>query len=168
MAGSTVEEELDRAKVARLAASEIADRAQEEGRLIAIAGKDAITVSFGDWNLENVPLGAVCRPRARLDRGAGANAGRSGTVGGSEPRAAPDFWAKSPTDALALKKVIEARSAAPERAPQRRRAQNSSLERSVRAGQGPEMRELSDPAAGHGLHRELEVPPPAPALGPAS
>jgi phage recombination protein Bet len=55
--GLYVEEELDRAKVLDLAASEIADRAREENRLVAIAGKDTITVSFGDWNLEHVPLG---------------------------------------------------------------------------------------------------------------
>ena len=55
--GLYVEEEMDRAKVLDLAASEIADRAKEESRLVAIAGKDAITVSWGDWSLENVPLG---------------------------------------------------------------------------------------------------------------
>ncbi len=112
--GLYCEEELDRTRALDLAASELADRAREEGRLIAVAGKDAITASFGDWNLENVPIGAFAdralawieAPGRRPDevvRWAEAN---------REPLRV--FWAKSPTDALALKKVIEARSAAPE------------------------------------------------------
>ena len=112
--GLYVEEELDRAKVLDLAASEIADRAREESRLNSIAGKDAITVSFGDWNLENVPIGQFAdrvlawietpgRKPDEVERWADAN---------RDPLRI--FWARSPSDALALKKVIEARSAAPE------------------------------------------------------
>ena len=113
--GLYCEEELDRAKTLDLAASELADRAREESRLLSVAGKDAITVSFGDWNLENVPIGAFAdralawieEPSRRPDEVARwAEANR-------EPLRI--FWAKCPTDALALKKVIEMRSAAPKK-----------------------------------------------------
>jgi len=114
--GLYVEEELDRAKALDLAASEIADRAQAERQVASIAGKDAITVSFGDWNLENVPLGEFAdralawieapeRTPEDVSRWAEAN---------REPLRL--FWARSPTDALALKKVIEARSSSHENA----------------------------------------------------
>jgi phage recombination protein Bet len=110
--GLYVEEELDRAKVLDLAASEIADRAREEHRLVAIAGKDTIAVSFGNWNLEHVPVGQFAdralawidsaeRSPADIEKWADAN------------RAAlREFWTRSPTDALMLKKVIEARTGA--------------------------------------------------------
>ena len=110
--GLYAEEELDRAKALDLAASELADRAREESRLLMIAGKDAITVSFGDWNLENVPVGEFAdrvvawieAPERRPDEVARwADANR-------DPLRV--FWAKSPTDALALKKLIEKRSVA--------------------------------------------------------
>ena len=55
--GIYAEAEMDKAVAVDLAASAIVEREKEERRLIAIAGKGAITVSWGDWTLENVPIG---------------------------------------------------------------------------------------------------------------
>ena len=97
-------------QVIDLMASEAADRAREEGRLIAIAGKDAITVSFGDWALENVPLGQFAdRFLAWIETpGRTPSEVRRWAEGNRDPLRT--FWAKSPSDALELKKVIEAKS----------------------------------------------------------
>ncbi len=111
--GLYVEEEMDRAKVIDLMASEAADRAREESRLIAIAGKDAITVSFGDWALENVPLGQFAdRVLAWIETpGRTPSEVRHWAEANRDPLRT--FWAKSPSDALELKKVIEAKSKEP-------------------------------------------------------
>ena len=113
--GLYVEEEMDRAKVIDLMASEAADRAREESRLIAIAGKDAITVSFGDWALENVPLGQFAdRVLAWIETpGRTPSEVRHWAEANRDPLRT--FWAKSPSDALELKKVIEAKSQGAER-----------------------------------------------------
>lgn len=109
--GLYAEEELDRAKSLDLAASEIVEREKEERRLLAIAGKDAITVSWGDWALENVPIGQFAdRVIAWIE-----TSGRTPTDVShwAETNREPLrlFWAKSPSDALQLKKIIETRSA---------------------------------------------------------
>ena len=111
--GLYVEEEMDRAKVLDVAASEVADRAQEEIRLRSIAGNDLITVSFGDWGLENVPVGQFFeRVLNWIDApGRGPEEVRTWAEANRNPLWI--FWAKSPVDALALKKAIEARSVAP-------------------------------------------------------
>jgi len=108
--GLYAEEEMERARTLDLAASEIVNRQREENRMIAIAAKDTITVSWGDWALENVPLGQFAdrvlgwmeapeRTPQEVAHWAEAN---------REPLRL--FWAKAPADALALKKAIEARS----------------------------------------------------------
>jgi phage recombination protein Bet len=111
--GLYAEEEVDQARTFDLSASEIVERTKEERRLTTIAGKDIITVSWGDWSLENVPLGQfvdrvlawIKNPeRSASDVAQWAEANR-------EPLRL--FWAKSPSDALQLKKVIEARCKAP-------------------------------------------------------
>jgi phage recombination protein Bet len=110
--GLYVEEELDRAKVLDLAASEIADRAREESRLHTVAGKDDLTVSFGGWNLENVPIGQFAdRALAWIEASERTPEEIINWAEGNR-EALRVFWAKSPTDALSLKKVIEARSSA--------------------------------------------------------
>ena len=108
--GLYVEEEMDRAKVTDLMASEAADRAREENRLIAIAGKDAITVSFDNWALENVPLGQFAdRVLAWIETpGRMPSEVRHWAEANRDPLRT--FWAKSPSDAFELKKVIEATS----------------------------------------------------------
>ena len=109
--GLYAEEELDRAKSLDLAASEIVERERGERRLIAIAGKDAITVSWGDWVLENVPIGQFAdRVIAWIE-----TSGRTPTEVSHWAEANREplrlFWARSPSDALQLKKIIEAKSA---------------------------------------------------------
>ena len=108
--GIYAEAEMDKAVAVDLAASAIVEREKEERRLIAIAGRDAITVSWGDWTLENVPIGQFAdRVVAWIE-----TPGRSGEEVGqwADANRAPLrlFWAKAPSDALELKKVIEARS----------------------------------------------------------
>jgi len=103
------EAEMDRAKVLDLSASEIVEHEREERRMIAISGKDAITVTWGDgWSLENVPVGQFVdraleyiktETRENVQRWADAN---------RDPLRI--FWAKHPGDALAIKKAIEAKS----------------------------------------------------------
>ena len=92
--GIYVEEEMDRAKVLDLAASEIADRAREESRLLAIAGKDSITCSFGDgiWRTSpSVSSPTGCSPGSS----AGSNP-EEVQVGGGEPRPAQDLLGQIP------------------------------------------------------------------------
>jgi len=108
--GLYAEEEMDRARVMDQAASEIVERQREERRLVSIAGKDAITVFWGDGALENVPIGQFADrvlawirdpKRASHEVSSWADANR-------EPLRL--FWAKAPADALALKQAIEAAS----------------------------------------------------------
>jgi hypothetical protein len=111
--GLHAEEEMDRARVLDLSASERVDREREERRVKAVAGKDAITVSFDDWTLENVPLGRFAdRVVAWMEA-----PGRSQTdiVNWAEANrdALRTFWANSPADALELKRKIEAHSVTP-------------------------------------------------------
>ncbi len=125
------EEEMDRAGVINLMASEAADRAREESRLNAIAGKDAITVSFGDWALENVPVGQFAdRVLAWIEApGRTAVEVRHWAEANRDPLR--NFWAKSPSDALELKKVIEAKSKEPSESAGS--GQPAGTERSVRS-----------------------------------
>lgn len=107
--GVYAEEEMDRAKVLDLTASEIVEAEQEENRLKAIGAHDAITVTWGDgWALESVPLGQFADRAAEyiaqtdpdtLAKWAGAN--RTGLQ---------QFWARSPNDALEIKRLLEAKA----------------------------------------------------------
>jgi hypothetical protein len=102
------EEEMDQARALDQTASELVEKQREQNRLIAIAGKDAITVFWGDAALENVPIGEfadrvlawmIDRQPEEISHWATAN---------REPLRL--FWAKAPSDALELKRIIEARS----------------------------------------------------------
>jgi len=113
------EAEMDRAKVQDMAASEIVEHERTETRLKAIAGNDAITVTWGDgWALENVPTGQFMDRALEFIRESDgltvkkwADANRAGLQ---------TFWARHPADALDLKKQIEKASAkvAPAKEPQ--------------------------------------------------
>jgi len=104
--GAYAEEELDRAKVLDATASEIVDAEYEDRRMRAIGAADSITVTWGDgWALENVPIGQFADRAAEfieqtepavLEKWRDAN-----RVGLQQ------FWAKSPNDALAIKKLLE-------------------------------------------------------------
>jgi phage recombination protein Bet len=105
--GLYAEEELDRAKLLDLTASEIVEAEAEEQRLKRIGATNAITVSWGDnFALEAVPVGQLGDRIAEfvkettdltfLRRWRDAN-----RVGLQE------FWAKAPSDAHAIKGMIE-------------------------------------------------------------
>ena len=110
--GLYVEEEMERAKLLDLAASEIVEKKREERRAIALAGKDALTVSWDDpWALDTVSLHLfsakahewVARnPPDKVARWAEANRD-----------VLREFWVKRPSEALELKRLVEARSASP-------------------------------------------------------
>ncbi len=101
------EAEMDRAKVLDLTASEIVVQEQQDNRLRAIGGKDALTVWWGnDFALENVPDGkffdAVVDHIAKLESAAVAKweyANRASLQ---------IYWARHPGDAFELKKRLEA------------------------------------------------------------
>lgn len=111
-AGLYDEAEMDRAKLAEMDASDIAAHADEAERMRRIGAADSITVTWGDgWALEQVPTGQFAdramefieqSSKADVDRWAQAN-----RVGLNE------FWAKSPNDAIAVKKAIEAKKPDP-------------------------------------------------------
>lgn len=155
--GLYLQEEFDRIAVAEAAASDIAAREREQRRLRAIAGNDAITVSWTDaWELENVPLLDFSRrARAWLQTQA---AGEVRRWADANREALRFFWAKVPVEALELKRLIEQhttssawelpaagdktgrRSARKERAPKRKaRAQRFASRQSARK---PDLEEL--------------------------
>jgi phage recombination protein Bet len=106
------EAEMDRARVTDMAASEIVAHEQEENRLKAIAGNNAITMTWGDgWALENVPAGEFmdrCLQFIRESDHATVIKWHSANRAGLQ-----NFWAKHPGDALELKKAIEKASRPP-------------------------------------------------------
>jgi len=106
------EAEMDRARVTDMAASEIVAHEQEENRLKAIAGNNAITMTWGDgWALENVPVGDFMD---RCLQFIGESDHATVIKWHSANRAGlQNFWAKHPGDALELKKVIEKASRPP-------------------------------------------------------
>jgi hypothetical protein len=109
--GIYAEEEMDRAKIVDVAASETVERAREERRLVAVGGKDAITVSWGDWALENVPTGQfVDRVIAWLEEPGRTPSEVSRWIDANR-HPLRLFWAKAPSDALQLKAILEAKSA---------------------------------------------------------
>lgn len=110
-AGLYDEAEMDKAKIADLDASEIAAHAEEAERMRRIGAADSITVTWGDgWALENVPTGQFADRAMEFIEGADHDTldkwRQANRVGLQE------FWAKSPGDALALKKAMEAKLAA--------------------------------------------------------
>lgn len=106
--GLYAEEEMDRAKVLDLTASEIVAAEHEERRMKAIGAADSITVTWGDgWALENVPLGQFADRAAEYVRDTEPELLRkwrdANRIGLQE------FWARSPADALELKKLLDAK-----------------------------------------------------------
>lgn len=115
--GVFAEEEMDRAKVIDMTASEIVEQEREEVRMKALAGSNAITMAWGDgWALENVPLGQFMDRAIEFIKdndwqtvGKWASTNRAGLQ---------MFWAKAPGDALELKKLIEQASKRPANEPE--------------------------------------------------
>lgn len=106
------EAEMDRVKASDLSASEIVEHEKEERRMVAIGGKDAITVTWGDgWSLENVPLGQFVDRALAFIKEESADTVRKWNDANRDPLRM--FWAKHPGDALEIKKAIEAKTARP-------------------------------------------------------
>lgn len=102
------EAEMDRAKAIDMTASEIVEQEQQESRLRAIGGKDAVTIWWEDGvALENVPDGQLVdrvaefireQPSDKVARWRDAN------------RASLQiFWTRRSGDALEMKKMLEAK-----------------------------------------------------------
>lgn len=106
--GIYAEEEMDRAKVLDLTATEIVEADQEEQRMRSIGAANSITVTWGDgWALEQVPVGQFADRAAEYIKEASpedvARWRDANRVGLRE------FWAKAQADALEVKKLIEAK-----------------------------------------------------------
>lgn len=96
--------ELDRAKTLDLTATEIAEAAKVEQRLALVGGADGIMFDLGN-GLERVPLGSAADTIiATLDKMPLADALAFGNVNRVPLR---EFWARSKTDAMAVKKKLE-------------------------------------------------------------
>ena len=108
--GIYVEEELDRAKTLDLTASEIVAHNEQEERAKRIGAHNAITITWGDgWQLENVPVGEFADRAADFIRTSKPEDVRRWQDANKQPLQA--FWAKAPSDAFELKKIIEAKLA---------------------------------------------------------
>jgi len=102
------EEEMDRAKIIDLSATEIVEQEREEHRLRAVGAKDAITVTWGDnWTLENVPVGKFADRALEFINSEPADKVTKWSDANREPLR--EFWARSPADALEVKKALEAK-----------------------------------------------------------
>jgi len=110
--GLYYEEEMDRAKVIDLTATEIVEREREDHRMNAIGGNNAITVFWGEgYALENVPVGQFFDRAAEFVDQEPPAAVRKWQDANRDPLKL--FWARHPGDALELKKRIEAKLAQP-------------------------------------------------------
>ncbi|MGV2110112.1 phage recombination protein Bet [Agrobacterium salinitolerans] len=109
------EEEMDRAKVIDITASEIVQHEKEENRMRAIGGKDSITLTWGDnYALENVAVGQLADRAIQFINEESAETVLKWADANREPLRL--FWAKHPGDALEIKKAIEAKSSKKEAA----------------------------------------------------
>lgn len=104
------EEEMDRAKVLDLSATEIVEHEREEHRLKVAGAKDAITITWGDnWTLENVPVGQLADRAMEFVKNETPEKVAKWRDANREPLR--EFWARAPGDAAHLKKAVEAKIA---------------------------------------------------------
>jgi phage recombination protein Bet len=112
--GLHVEEEMDKARVLDLTASEIVEKQAEEDRLARIGHKDTLAVTWGDaWGIDYIPVGEFAD---RVVEWLGQKDRTSEEVSAfrSVNRIAlQEFWAKVPGDALELKRRLEAAEGQP-------------------------------------------------------
>lgn len=100
------EEEMDRARVLDLNATEIVEHEAEERRIKMIGGGDTLTVTWDvGFSLDPVPLGQFADRVIEHIRDKSPDE----ILKFQSTNAAPlrEFWAKRPTDALDLKRVME-------------------------------------------------------------
>lgn len=102
------EAEMDRAKVLDLSATEIVEHEREEHRLKVAGAKDAITITWGDnWTLENVPVGQFADRALEFIKEETPEKVAKWSDANRDPLR--EFWARSPGDALEVKKAVEAK-----------------------------------------------------------
>lgn len=111
--GLYVTEEMDRTMTAEMSASEIAAEHERTERLIAVNHKQAVPLVIEPGNVEFVPMGKVYD---RIEEFLRQQEGELGAVRVRQFKAdnvegLRHFWAEQPTDALAVKKMIEQYSA---------------------------------------------------------
>lgn len=108
--GVYVQEEMDRARVEDRAASEIIETYEADKRLTLIGGKNSISVQWApDSPLEAVPLGQFADRAIAFAKGCKTMPDLSGWQDTNRV-ALNEFWARSKSDALGLKAVLEART----------------------------------------------------------
>lgn len=105
--GVYAEEELDRAKVIDLTASEIVEADAEEQRLLRIGGPNAITFYLDPAiGLERLPFGKIADRVLEVARQA-PDLNAFATIRAQNSDSLKEFWARLPSDALELKKELE-------------------------------------------------------------
>lgn len=98
--------ELDRAQVIDLTPSEVIEQHQTEDRLSRIGAANGITLQLSPTSpLESIPLGQIADKVMAAARDFDLNQIRWFESANTHPLR--EFWARSPTDALALKKALE-------------------------------------------------------------
>lgn len=108
--------ELDRAQVIDLTPSEVIEQHQTEDRLSRIGAANGITLQLSPTSpLESIPLGQIADKVMAAARDFDLNQIRWFESANTHPLR--EFWARSPTDALALKKALEGCRAELEAAP---------------------------------------------------
>lgn len=106
--GVYAEEEMDRAKVIDLAASEIVEAEAAEQRMLRIGGEKAVTFIFdNETGLERIPVGQVA-DRFLFEARNAADLNQFATLRARNSDSLKEFWAMQPSDALELKKALEA------------------------------------------------------------
>lgn len=101
------EEEMDQALAQD--ASELVRKEEERQRLDRIGGLDSITVTWGDnWKLEQVPVGNMADRCLEFVRDSEPEDVLRWSIANQEPLR--QFWARAPSDALEVKKAVEAKT----------------------------------------------------------
>lgn len=111
LSGIYVQEEMERARFMDMSASESIEAYQADKKLALMGGKDALMVQWQpDSPLESVPLGQFADKAAAHVRSC---ASLPDLIGWKDTNRVTlqRFWAVSKTDALELKKIVEAREA---------------------------------------------------------
>lgn len=110
--GVYVAEEMDRARVEDMTASQSIEAYEATKRMELIGGKDAITVQWQpDTPLESVPVGRFADMAAAYVKACSSLPDLDGWAE-TNRTALQRFWATHKSDALELKKIIEARKTA--------------------------------------------------------
>lgn len=112
LSGIYTDEEMERSRVQDMTASEAADSFEKQKRLELTGSRDAVFVQWSpDTPLEAVPLGQFADRAAAFAEGCKVLPDLMGWEDTNRV-ALQDFWARAKSDALGLKKILEARRVA--------------------------------------------------------